>query len=48
MRKNGIFTGFLSNHPLTNEKIPLWIGDYVLMDYGEGANGSTSSRSKRF
>ncbi len=35
--KNGIFTGFFVNHPLTNEKIPLWLGDYVLMDYGEGA-----------
>ena len=28
---------FFVNHPLTNEKIPLWLGDYVLMDYGEGA-----------
>ena len=35
--KNGIFTGFFVNHPLTDEKIPLWLGDYVLMDYGEGA-----------
>ena len=35
--KNGIFTGFFVAHPLTDEKIPLWLGDYVLMDYGEGA-----------
>ena len=37
MRKKWYFTGFFVNHPITNEKIPLWLGDYVLMDYGEGA-----------
>lgn len=35
--KTGAFTGAYSLHPITGEKIPLWIADYVLMDYGTGA-----------
>ncbi|CAM3095729.1 leucine--tRNA ligase [Streptobacillus felis] len=35
--KNGIFTGFYVKHPLTNEMIPMYIANYVLMDYGTGA-----------
>ncbi|OED35271.1 leucine--tRNA ligase [PVC group bacterium (ex Bugula neritina AB1)] len=35
--KKGIFTGRYVIHPLTSEKIPLWIANYVLMDYGTGA-----------
>lgn len=35
--KTGIFTGAHALHPLTKEKIPVWIADYVLMDYGTGA-----------
>jgi len=34
--KNGVFTGRYVVHPLTGEKIPLWIGDYVLAGYGTG------------
>ena len=33
----GAFTGAYSIHPFTNEKIPIWIGDYVLASYGTGA-----------
>ncbi len=33
----GIFTGVYGINPLTNEKIPIWIADYVLMGYGTGA-----------
>jgi leucyl-tRNA synthetase len=35
--KKGIATGFEVTHPLTNERLPVWIGNYVLMSYGEGA-----------
>ena len=33
----GEFTGAYCINPFTNEKIPVWIGEYVLMDYGTGA-----------
>ncbi len=35
--KNGVFTGRYVINPYTGEKIPLWISDYVLMEYGTGA-----------
>lgn len=36
-QKTGVFTGAYAVHPLTQEQIPVWIADYVLMDYGTGA-----------
>ncbi|WP_064581289.1 leucine--tRNA ligase [Streptobacillus moniliformis] len=35
--KRGVFTGLYVKHPLTNEMIPVYIANYVLMDYGTGA-----------
>ncbi len=35
--KTGVFTGSYAVHPLTNEKIPIWVADYVLASYGTGA-----------
>jgi len=35
--KSGISTGAFAIHPLSGEKIPIWIADYVLLDYGTGA-----------
>lgn len=35
--KEGMFTGLYVTHPLTKEPIPLWVGNYVLMSYGDGA-----------
>ncbi len=35
--KKGIATGRFVTHPLTGEAVPVWIGNYVLMSYGEGA-----------
>jgi len=37
MEKKGMDTGFKVTHPLTGEAIPVWVGNYVLMSYGEGA-----------
>lgn len=35
--KTGVFTGEYAAHPLTAEKVPIWIADYVLGSYGTGA-----------
>jgi leucyl-tRNA synthetase len=35
--KKGMATGLFVTHPLSGEKIPVWVGNYVLMTYGEGA-----------
>jgi len=35
--KSGVFTGAYAINPLNNEKIPIWIADYVLISYGHGA-----------
>ncbi len=35
--KTGVFTGSYAINPLNNEKVPIWLSDYVLADYGTGA-----------
>jgi len=35
--KTGIFTGVYCINPINNEKVPVWIGDYVVASYGGGA-----------
>ncbi|MGD9495337.1 MAG: leucine--tRNA ligase [Armatimonadota bacterium] len=35
--KRGIFTGANAIHPLTGERVPVWVANYVMMDYGTGA-----------
>src|SRR5260370_16613764 len=35
--KTGVFTGFQATNPVNGERIPIWVADYVLMDYGTGA-----------
>ncbi len=35
--KKGMPTGLFVDHPLSGEKLPVWVGNYVLMTYGEGA-----------
>jgi leucyl-tRNA synthetase len=35
--KKGVPTGFFVTHPLTREPVHVWVGNYVLMAYGEGA-----------
>ena len=37
MEKLGMDTGITAVHPLTGESVPVWVGNYVLMDYGSGA-----------
>jgi leucyl-tRNA synthetase len=35
--KKGMPTGLLVRHPISDEPVPLWVGNYVLMSYGDGA-----------
>jgi leucyl-tRNA synthetase len=35
--KTGVFTGGYAINPVNNEKIPIWVADYVMMGYGTGA-----------
>jgi leucyl-tRNA synthetase len=35
--KKGVPTGLTVTHPITEEQVPLWVGNYVLMSYGDGA-----------
>ncbi len=35
--KKGLSTGLQVVHPLTGDQVPLWVGNYVLMSYGDGA-----------
>jgi leucyl-tRNA synthetase len=37
IEKKGLPTGLYVTHPLTGEKVEVWVGNYVLMGYGEGA-----------
>ena len=37
LEKEGIFTGAYAVHPFTGQRVPLWLGNFVLADYGTGA-----------
>ena len=45
--KTGVFTGKYVINPFTNEIVPIWVSDYVLMDYGTGAVMAVPSHDKR-
>lgn len=36
-QKTGVFTGAFVKHPLTQQELPVWVSDYIFMDYGTGA-----------
>ncbi len=44
---NGIFLGSYAKHPITNEKIEIWIGDYVLNNYATGSVMACPGGDKR-
>ena len=46
-RISGTFTGAYAIHPFTSEKIPVWVGDYVLAGYGTGAVMAVPSGDQR-
>jgi len=45
--KTGVFTGAHALHPLTGTKIPIWISEYVLFDYGTGAIMAVPAHDER-
>jgi len=45
--KTGVFTGAYAINPATDEKIPIWIADYVLIGYGTGAIGGVPAHDER-
>lgn len=47
MEKRGIATGFNAIHPITSEEIPIWIANFVLMQYGSGAVMSVPAHDQR-
>jgi leucyl-tRNA synthetase len=47
MEKEGVDTGLKVTHPLTGEQIPVWVGNYVLMGYGEGAVMAVPAHDER-
>ena len=47
MEKEGVDTGLKVIHPLTGEPVPVWVGNYVLMGYGEGAVMAVPAHDER-
>ncbi|HEU4708937.1 MAG TPA: leucine--tRNA ligase, partial [Methylophilaceae bacterium] len=47
MEKEGMDTGLTVTHPLTGEQVPVWVGNYVLMSYGEGAVMAVPAHDER-
>jgi len=45
--KEGVFTGAYAINPMNNERIPIWIANYVLMDYGTGAIMAVPAHDER-
>jgi leucyl-tRNA synthetase len=47
MEKKGMPTGIFVEHPLTGAKVEVWVGNYVLMSYGDGAVMGVPSHDER-
>ncbi|KPJ67169.1 MAG: leucine--tRNA ligase [Coxiella sp. DG_40] len=47
LEKQGINTGFFAEHPITGDKLPIWIANFVLMEYGSGAVMSVPAHDQR-
>src|SRR5699024_9483451 len=45
--KTGVFTGAYAINPANNEKMPIWVADYVLMTYGTGAIMAVPAHDER-
>ena len=46
-KKHGVFTGRYAINPVTGQTVPIWVADYVLLDYGTGAVMGVPSGDKR-
>ncbi len=47
LEKEGVFSGSYAIHPLTKEKVPVWIGNFVLAEYGSGMVMGVPAHDKR-
>ena len=47
VKKEGIFTGSFAVNPVNNEEVPVWVADYVLMEYGTGAIMAVPTHDQR-
>jgi leucyl-tRNA synthetase len=47
LKKEGVFTGSYAINPLTQQKVPIFIGNFVLMEYGTGAIMSVPAHDQR-
>ncbi len=47
VKKEGVFTGAWAINPVNREEIPIWIADYVLMEYGTGAIMAVPTHDQR-
>src|SRR6202035_4949660 len=47
IEKHGVPTGRYAINPFNNEKIPVWVANYILMDYGTGAIMSVPAHDER-
>jgi len=47
VKKEGVFTGSFAVNPVNNERVPIWIADYVLLEYGTGAIMAVPTHDER-
>ena len=47
LEKLGMDTGLVATHPLTGESVPIWVANFVLMEYGSGAVMSVPAHDQR-
>ena len=47
MEKKGVFTGITATHPISGEQVPVWVANFVLMDYGTGAVMAVPAHDQR-
>ena len=47
IEKHGVFTGRYAINPFNSEKVPVWVANYILMDYGTGAIMSVPAHDER-
>jgi leucyl-tRNA synthetase len=47
MEKKGMATGLMAIHPLSGEQVPIWVANFVLIDYGSGAVMSVPAHDAR-
>ncbi|MGB7189501.1 MAG: class I tRNA ligase family protein [Acidobacteriaceae bacterium] len=47
IEKHGVFTGHYAVNPFNNERLPIWVANYILLDYGTGAIMSVPAHDER-